>query len=58
MVVVRITMNVLPEKQLEVTQTLLSMIELTGKETGYRCIPLAGKMEQASCGRKCGKPHG
>jgi quinol monooxygenase YgiN len=27
-------MNVLPEKQLEVTQTLLSMIEPTGKEAG------------------------
>ena len=27
-------MNALPEKQLEVTQTLLSMIEPTGKEAG------------------------
>lgn len=34
MIFVRITMNVLPEKQLEVTQTLLSMIEPTGKEPG------------------------
>jgi len=34
MVIVRITMNVLPEKQLEVTQTLLSMIEPTIRETG------------------------
>ena len=34
MIFVRITMNVLPEKQLELTQTLLSMIEPTGKETG------------------------
>jgi len=34
MVIVRITMNVLPEKQLEFTQTLLSMIEPTGKEAG------------------------
>ena len=39
MVVVRITMNVLPEKQLEVTQTLLSMIEPTIKETG--CLSYA-----------------
>ena len=39
MVVVRITMNVLPEKQLEVTQTLLSMIEPTGKEAG--CLSYA-----------------
>ena len=34
MIIVRITMNVLPEKQLEVMQTLLSMIEPTGKEAG------------------------
>ncbi len=34
MIFVRITMNVLPEKQLEVMQTLLSMIEPTGKEAG------------------------
>ena len=39
MIVVRITMNVLPEKQLEVTQTLLSMIEPTGKEPG--CLSYA-----------------
>lgn len=34
MIVVRITMNPLPEKQLEVMQTLLSMIEPTSKEMG------------------------
>lgn len=34
MIIVRITMNVLPEKQLEFTQTLLSFIEPTRKETG------------------------
>ena len=34
MIILRITMNVLPEKQLEVTQTLLSMIEPTIKEAG------------------------
>jgi quinol monooxygenase YgiN len=34
MIIVRITMNVLPEKQLEFMQTLLSMIEPTGKEVG------------------------
>jgi quinol monooxygenase YgiN len=34
MIVVRITMNVLPEKQMEVMQTLLSMIGPTGKEMG------------------------
>ena len=39
MIIVRITMNVLPEKQLEVTQTLLSMIDPTGKEKG--CLSYA-----------------
>ena len=34
MIVVRITMHVIPEKQLELTQTLLSMIEPTGKDAG------------------------
>ena len=34
MVVVRITMNVFPQKRLEVLQTLLSMIEPTGNEVG------------------------
>jgi quinol monooxygenase YgiN len=39
MIAVRITMNVLPEKQLELTQTLLSMIEPTGREAG--CLSYA-----------------
>ena len=39
MIVVRITMNVLPEKQKELVQTLLSMIEPTGKEAG--CLSYA-----------------
>ena len=34
MIIVRITMTVLPEKQLEMLQTLLSMIELAEKERG------------------------
>ncbi len=34
MIILRITLNVLPEKQKEVMQTLLSMIEPTGKEKG------------------------
>jgi quinol monooxygenase YgiN len=38
-IIVRITMNVLPEKQLEVTQTLLGMIGPTEKETG--CLSYA-----------------
>ena len=40
MIVVRITMNSIPEKQLEVMQTLLSMIAPTGKESG--CLGYAG----------------
>jgi len=39
MIIVSITINVLPEKQLEVMQTLLSMIEPTGKEAG--CLSYA-----------------
>ena len=39
MIIVRISMNVLPEKQLEVMQTLLSMIEPTEKEEG--CLSYA-----------------
>jgi quinol monooxygenase YgiN len=34
MIIVRITMNALPEKQKEVMQTLLSMVETAGKEKG------------------------
>jgi quinol monooxygenase YgiN len=34
MIIFRIAMNVLPEKQKEVMQTFLSMIEPTGKEKG------------------------
>lgn len=34
MIIVRITMSVLPEKQLEMLQTLCSMIELSKKEQG------------------------
>lgn len=34
MIILRITMNALPEKQKEVMQTLLSMIEPTAKERG------------------------
>ena len=35
MIVVRIIMNVLPEKQKEVMQTLLSIIESSGKDSRY-----------------------
>ncbi len=36
MIVVRITMNALADKHLEVTQTLLSLIEPVGKEKGCK----------------------
>jgi len=39
MIVLRITLDVFPEKQLEVTQTLLSMIGPVGKEAG--CLSYA-----------------
>lgn len=39
MIVVRITMHVIPEKQKELVQTILSMIEPMEKETG--CISYA-----------------
>ena len=39
MIVLRITLDVLPEKQLEVTQTLLSMIAPMGEEAG--CLSCA-----------------
>jgi len=35
MIELRIIMNVLPEKQKEVMQTLLSMVESPGKDSGY-----------------------
>jgi quinol monooxygenase YgiN len=37
MILARIIMNALPEKQKEVMQTLLSMIETAGKEKGCLC---------------------
>lgn len=39
MIVLRITFDVFPEKQLEVVQTLLSMVEPVGKEAG--CLSYA-----------------
>jgi len=43
MIIVRITMNALPEKQKEVMQTLLSMIETAGLEEG--CLSYDGFCE-------------
>ena len=45
MIVVRITMNVLPEKQKELVQTLLSMIEPMEKEAGCLSYALFCNME-------------
>ncbi len=45
MIVVRITMNVLPEKQKELVQTLLSMIELMEMEAGCLNFALFCNME-------------
>jgi len=39
MIIVRIVLNVFPEKRLEFTQAILSMVEPTGKETG--CLSYA-----------------
>ena len=48
MIIVRITMNVLPEKQLEVAQTLLSMIEPTEKEAGCLSYSVLSDIEDKS----------
>jgi quinol monooxygenase YgiN len=45
MIVVRITMNVLPEKQKELVQTLLSMIGLMEMEVGCLSFSLFCNME-------------
>jgi quinol monooxygenase YgiN len=45
MIVVRITMNVLPEKQKELVQTLLSMMGSMEKETGCLSYALFGNIE-------------
>lgn len=45
MIVVRITMNALPEKQKEVVQTLLSMMGTIEKETGCLSCSLLGDIK-------------
>ncbi|MBW2369198.1 MAG: antibiotic biosynthesis monooxygenase [Deltaproteobacteria bacterium] len=49
MIVVRITMNVLPEKQLELVQTLISMIGPSGKETGCISYVVFCDIEDRNC---------
>jgi quinol monooxygenase YgiN len=48
MIIVRITMNVLPEKELEVKQTLLSMIEPTENEAGCLSYAVFSDIEDKS----------
>jgi quinol monooxygenase YgiN len=45
MIVVRIIMNVLPEKQKEVMQTLLSMVESPVKDSRYLSFGIFGDIE-------------
>jgi len=45
MIILRITMNALPEKQKEVMQTLLSMIEPTGREKGCLSYDVSNDIE-------------
>ncbi|MBA4368895.1 MAG: antibiotic biosynthesis monooxygenase [Desulfobacterium sp.] len=49
MIVVKITMNVLPEKQLEVMQTLISMIEPTEKEKGCLNYDIFYDIQDKNC---------
>lgn len=49
MIIVRIVLNVLPEKHLEFTQTLLSMIEPIKKETGCLNFAVLSGIEDRNC---------
>ena len=49
MVIVKIVMFVLPEKQLEVMQTLISMIEPAGKEAGCLNYAVLCDIEDKNC---------
>ena len=49
MIVVRTTLNVLPEKQLEVMQTLGSLIEDVAKETGCRRYSVSCDIKDNNC---------
>ena len=49
MIVVRITMNVIPQKRLEVLQTLLSMIVPTGNEVGCLSYAAFCDIEDNNC---------
>jgi quinol monooxygenase YgiN len=49
MIIVRISLNVLPEKQLEFTQTLLSMIGPMENEAGCLSFVVACDIENKNC---------
>ena len=49
MIVVRITMNAIPAKQLEIMQTLLSMIEPTAKAKGCLGYSVFCDIEDRNC---------
>ena len=49
MIVVRITMNVLPQKRLEVLQTLLSMVGPMGNEAGCLSYAAFCDIEDNNC---------
>ena len=49
MIIIKVTMFSLPEKQLEVKQTLLSMIEPTGKEAGCLSHSVLCNIEDKNC---------
>lgn len=49
MIVVKITMNALPEKHLEILQTLISMIEPAAKEAGCRSYAASCDVEDKNC---------
>lgn len=49
MIIVRMVLNVLPEKRLELTQMLLSMVEPTGKEAGCLYNGLFCDIKDSNC---------
>jgi quinol monooxygenase YgiN len=55
MVIIKVTMFVLPEKKLEVKQTLLSMIEPAGKEAGCLSFSVLWDIEDKNCFSLLGK---
>jgi quinol monooxygenase YgiN len=55
MVIVKVTMFALPEKQLEVKQTLISMIEPVAKEAGCLSYSVLCDIEDKNCFSLLGK---